>query len=74
MTTTKNVLSLSPVWRHLSADEQAEAEAYYRQAMHSARVIAVLQAAPKQALQDPSTKKAIIDFGLSLAEPFRRVL
>ena len=74
MTTTKNVLSLFPVFQHMDEDERQEAETYYRQAMHSAKVTTVLQAAPKEALQDPSAAKALIDFGLSLAEPFRRIV
>lgn len=71
MTTTYNVLELSPLFAHMDEDEQQEALRYYAEAVKTAKVQSVLEACP-QAKSNPSAARAAIDFGISLAEPFRR--
>lgn len=71
METTDNILNLSPLFQHLDEAEQEEARRYYAEAVKTAKVQTALKACP-QALTSPSATKAVIDFGLSLAEPFRR--
>jgi len=69
METTRNVLELSPLFQLWSEEEQAEALRYYSQAASTAKAKAALKACP---VTDPSARRAVIDFGNALSEPFRR--
>lgn len=70
METTRNVLELSPCFARMSEEEQEEALRYYAFAANTAKAKAALEACP---VTDPSARRAVIDFGNALAEPFKRI-
>lgn len=71
MNTSRNVLELSPLFALWDEEEQEEALRYYAQAASTAKAKAALDACPTT---DPSVRRAVIDFGNALAEPFRRIV
>jgi hypothetical protein len=72
MNTTLNVLMQSPIFQRLEPEERESALAYYNQAVNHAKVRAVLNACPS-IKDNPTALKIAVDFGLSLAEPFKKV-